>query len=81
MFFSVQQMHSNFKPSCQIDTRHIRVPQNKFKYTKYVGNKKVFKKILFQCVAQPDLSGVPLSLEQQYVKCKSIRSQRPLTGD
>jgi len=29
--FPVQQMHSNFKRSCQIDTRPIKVPQNKFK--------------------------------------------------
>jgi len=46
--FSVQQIHSNFKPSCKIDRGHIKVPQNKFKYTKYVGNTKYrFLKISF----------------------------------
>ena len=41
MLFPVQQIHSNFKPSCQIDKGYIKVPQNKFLYyTKYVGNKK-----------------------------------------
>ena len=48
--FPVQQMHSNFKPSRQIDTRHIKVPQNKFKLTKYVGNKKRFPKKFFLSV-------------------------------
>jgi len=28
--FPVQQIHFNFKPSCQIDREHIKVPQNKF---------------------------------------------------
>jgi len=28
--------------------------KNKFRYTKYVGNKKI------KCVIRPDLSGVPL---------------------
>jgi len=38
---TVQQIHSNFKQSCQIDRGHIKVSQNKFWYTKYVGNKKI----------------------------------------
>ena len=28
--FHVQQIHSNFKPSCQIDRKHFKVLQNKF---------------------------------------------------
>jgi len=30
MLFPVQQIYSNFKPSCQIDGGHINVSQNKF---------------------------------------------------
>jgi len=41
MLFPVQQMNSNFKPSCQIDRGHIKVPQNKCLYTYYVGYKKI----------------------------------------
>ena len=56
---TVQQIYSNFKPSCQINSGHIKVPQNKFWYNNYVGNKK---NIGFKCVSvtRPDLSGVPL---------------------
>jgi len=39
--FPVQQEHSNFKLCCQINRGHIRVPENKFWYTKYVGDKKI----------------------------------------
>jgi len=34
-------IHSNFKLSCQIVRRYIKVSQNKVWYTKYVGNKKI----------------------------------------
>ena len=30
-----------FLTSCLLDRRHIKVPQNKIWYTKYVGNKKI----------------------------------------
>jgi len=62
--FPVQQIHFNFTLSCQFNRGHIREPQNKFWYTKYIGNKKtlVFEKFLFKCVTR--LSGVPLSVKK-----------------
>ena len=38
--FPVQQIHSSVKTSWQIDRGHIKVPQNKCRYTKYVDDKK-----------------------------------------
>ena len=54
--FPVPEIHSNFKPSCQIDRGHIKVPQNKFDTL----NTLFF--FLVECVTRPDLSGVPLNL-------------------
>jgi len=41
--FLVQQIHFNFKPSCQIDRKYIKAPQKRsdIQCTKDVGNKKI----------------------------------------
>jgi len=61
MFFSVQQIYPILNQVAK-SIKDNKVLQNRFIYTKYVGNKKVFENFLFKCVTRPDLSGVPLSV-------------------
>jgi len=47
----------NALPNCQIDRGHIKAPQNKLWYTKYVGNAKYrFSNIFFSCVLRDQTS-------------------------
>ena len=41
MLISIQQIHVSFKLSCHIHKGQIKVPQNKFWYTKYIGYKNI----------------------------------------
>jgi len=73
--FPVQQTHFNLKPSCQIDRGiDIKVPQNKFWYTKYVGYKNVwvFGKFPYKSITRPDLNWVPLSMVKKYDLAKQV---------
>jgi len=50
-FITLQQMHSNFKPSCEIDRGHVLVPQKSFDTLNTLVTRKYrFSKIFFLSV-------------------------------
>jgi len=64
--FPVQQIHSHFKPSCNLDRGHIKVYHKiSFDTINTLVTRKVFERFskfwISKCVTRPDLSGVPLS--------------------
>ena len=68
--FPVQQIHSNFKPSCQMKSIEDILRYHKISFdtmnTLDTRKYRFSKKFIFKCVTRPDLSGMPLNIYLKY---------------